>query len=117
LKVSVVSRELIEREFFRVEAGSERAERLASLLTRVTYGACAIRPDIRFSTCPCYHKVVGQAGKAIERGFCSNCGSQVTVKLERLPDILGLQAGSLVDPSIYRPAMDVFTVTRSRGII
>jgi PAS domain S-box-containing protein len=33
LKVSVVSRELIEREFFRVYAGSERAERLASLLT------------------------------------------------------------------------------------
>ena len=28
-----MSRELIEREFFRVEAGSERAERLASLLT------------------------------------------------------------------------------------
>lgn len=52
-----------------------------------------------------------QAGKAIERGFCPNCGSQVTLKLERLPDILGLQAGSLVDPSIYRPAMDVFTVS------
>jgi PAS domain S-box-containing protein len=33
LKVSVVSSELIEREFFGVEAGSERAERLASLLT------------------------------------------------------------------------------------
>jgi PAS domain S-box-containing protein len=31
LKISVVSRELIE--FFRIEAGSERAERLASLLT------------------------------------------------------------------------------------
>jgi len=57
---------------------------------------------------PRYHKVVGQAGKAIERGFCPACGSQVTVKLERLPDVLGLQAGSLDDPSIYRPAMDVF---------
>src|SRR5215472_7608697 len=56
-------------------------------------------------------KVVGGAGKAIERGFCPNCGSQVTVKLERLPDILGLQAGSLEDPSIYRPAMDVFTAS------
>ena len=60
---------------------------------------------------PRYHKVVGRAGKVIERGFCPNCGSQVTVKLERLPDILGLQAGSLDDPSIYRPAMDVFTVS------
>ena len=57
---------------------------------------------------PRYRKIVGGAGKAIERGFCPACGSQVTVKLERLPDVLGLQAGSLDDPSIYRPAMDVF---------
>src|SRR6516162_11764326 len=57
---------------------------------------------------PRYHKIVGEAGKAIERGFCPTCGSQVTVKLERLPDVLGLQAGSLDDPSIYRPTMDVF---------
>jgi len=55
-----------------------------------------------------YHKVAGDAGKAVERGFCPNCGSQVMIKLERLPDILGLQAGSLDDPSIFRPAMDVF---------
>jgi len=55
---------------------------------------------------PRYYKVVG---KAIERGFCPTWGSQLTVKLERLPDILGLQAGSLDDPSIYRPTMDVFT--------
>ena len=58
---------------------------------------------------PRYYKVVGKAGRAIERGFCPTCGSQVTVKLERLPDILGLQAGSLDDPSIHRPKMDVFT--------
>ena len=58
---------------------------------------------------PRYYKVVGKAGKAIERGFCPTCGSQLTVKLERLPDALGLQAGSLDDPSIHRPKMDVFT--------
>lgn len=57
---------------------------------------------------PRYHKIVGAAGKAVERGFCPTCGSQVTVKFERLPDILGLHAGSLDDPSIYRPMMDVF---------
>jgi hypothetical protein len=58
---------------------------------------------------PHYHRVVGKAGKAVERGFCAKCGSQVTMKLERLPDMIGLLAGSLDDPSIYRPAMDVFT--------
>jgi hypothetical protein len=58
---------------------------------------------------PRYYRIVGDTGKAVERGFCATCGSQVTLKLERLPDVLGLQAGSLEDPSIYRPKMDVFT--------
>ena len=60
---------------------------------------------------PRYHKIIGKSGKAVERGFCPTCGSQAAMKLERLPDILGLQAGSLSDPSIYRPAMDVFTAS------
>jgi hypothetical protein len=30
-------------------------------------------------------------------------------KLERRPDILALPATSLDDPSLYKPAMDVFT--------
>jgi hypothetical protein len=58
---------------------------------------------------PRYHKIVGGAGKAMERGFCPTCGSHVTDKLERLPNILALQAGSLDDPSMYRPMTDVFT--------
>ena len=58
---------------------------------------------------PRYYRIVGDTGKAVERGFCATCGSQVTLKLERLPDVLGLQAGSLEDPSTYRPKMDVFT--------
>lgn len=58
---------------------------------------------------PRYYKIVGDAGKAVERGFCPTCGSQLTAKFERLPDVLGLQAGSLDDPSIYHPMMDVFT--------
>ena len=58
---------------------------------------------------PRYHRTVGRAGNAVERGFCGICGSQVIIKLERLPDVVGVQAGSLDDPSIYRPAMDIFT--------
>jgi hypothetical protein len=64
---------------------------------------------VHFRGEPRYHRVVGKAGKTVERGFCPQCGSQVALKLERLPDVIGLQAGSLSDPSIYRPAMDVFT--------
>ena len=58
---------------------------------------------------PRYHRIVGGAGKAIERGFCPSCGSHLADTLERLPDILALQAGSLDDPTVFRPKMDVFT--------
>ena len=60
---------------------------------------------------PRYHKIIGRGGNAIERGFCPNCGSPVAAKLERLPAVLALHAGSLDDPSLYRPAMDVFTAS------
>jgi hypothetical protein len=58
---------------------------------------------------PRYHKVVGQSGKAIERGFCPSCGSPLMAKLERLPGILALQVGSLDDPATFQPKADVFT--------
>ena len=69
----------------------------------VPKAAVQIRGELR------YHKVVGQSGKATGRGFCPNCGSQITIKSERRPEFLGLQAGSLDDPSTYHPMMDVFT--------
>jgi hypothetical protein len=56
-----------------------------------------------------YHQSIGGSGKAIERGFCPNCGSQIALKVESMPDVVGLQAGSLADPSRFVPAMDVFT--------
>jgi hypothetical protein len=56
-----------------------------------------------------YHRSIGDNGKAVERGFCPNCGSQIAMKLESMPGVVGLQAGSLADPSRFVPAMDVFT--------
>jgi hypothetical protein len=57
---------------------------------------------------PRYHTVIGGSGKLVERGFCPTCGSPVTARLERLPDIFGLQVASLDDPSMYRPMMDAY---------
>jgi hypothetical protein len=58
---------------------------------------------------PRYFKTVGNAGHAVDRGFCAACGSPVTVKLERMPEVLGLHAAGLDDPACYKPAMDIFT--------
>jgi hypothetical protein len=64
---------------------------------------------VQVTGAPRYYKTVGDSGKAIERGFCPTCGSQVLVKLERMPDLLGIQAASLDDPSLYKPELDIFT--------
>jgi hypothetical protein len=58
---------------------------------------------------PRYHRVVGDAGSALERGFCPDCGSPVLIRGERMPDLVYLQAGSLDDPALYRPKSDIFT--------
>ncbi len=56
-----------------------------------------------------FHKVRGGSGRIVERGFCPDCGSPLFIKLEHLPDILGIQAGSLDDPARHRPSMDLYT--------
>lgn len=53
---------------------------------------------------PRYHKILASAGKAIERGFFAR---PVTDKLERLPNLLALYAGSLDDPSAGRLESDI----------
>ncbi len=58
---------------------------------------------------PRYHKCIGDGGSVAERGFCSDCGSPVLLRLEMLPEIHCLQAGSLDDPSGYKPAVDIVT--------
>ena len=75
------------------------------------YAAYVMVPKnaVRLRGEPRYHRLVGDAGMAVERGFCATCGSPVMTRLERLPDLLGLQAGSLDEPAQYQPAMDIFT--------
>jgi hypothetical protein len=58
-----------------------------------------------------YHRRIGGSGQGVERGFCPKCGSQVVMILERMPEAIGVQAGSLSDPAHYRPSMDVFTAS------
>ena len=58
-----------------------------------------------------YFKVVGESGKYVERGFCPKCGSRVNGNLERFPDVVGFLAGSLDDPSLHKPGVDLFTAS------
>jgi hypothetical protein len=54
-----------------------------------------------------YHEVTGDNGSPIKRGFCGKCGSRL-FGFPAAP-FIGVSAGSLDDPSWYRPTFDIYT--------
>lgn len=60
-----------------------------------------------------YYESTADSGSKITRGFCPNCGSQLFARLERMPDLLGIRAGTLDDPSMFKPVLDMFTASAS----
>lgn len=55
-----------------------------------------------------YHEVKGDSGNPIKRGFCAKCGSRL-FGFPSVAPFAGISAGSLDDPSWYRPAFDIYT--------
>lgn len=57
-----------------------------------------------------HHFTESMAGGRHKRGFCDQCGSRITggESEERPMGFIGLTAGSLDDPSWFRPQMDFF---------
>ena len=57
-----------------------------------------------------YHFTPSAAGGKHKRGFCAECGSRITggQSDERPTGFVGVTAGSLDDPSGFRPQMDFF---------
>ena len=60
---------------------------------------------------PRYHDSAAASGDAHRRGFCADCGSRLTggQNPEGSSGIVGVTAGSLDDPALFRPQMDIFT--------
>lgn len=58
---------------------------------------------------PTYYTSQSDSGETVSRGFCPECGSGIFSKLSANPDIVGLKAASLDDPSWFRPAVDIYT--------
>ncbi|MDO9046734.1 MAG: GFA family protein [Methylobacter sp.] len=53
----------------------------------------------------------GDSGHLVRRGFCPSCGSQVFGKPEIVAGVLGVRAGSLDNPELYHPTMDIYTAS------
>jgi hypothetical protein len=57
-----------------------------------------------------HHFTQSLKGAKHKRGFCAKCGSRLTgAESDALSPIIGIVAGSLDDPSWFRPQMDIFT--------
>ena len=50
-----------------------------------------------------------ERGTVMERGFCPNCGSNVLCRSDAWDDQYVLSAGTLDDPSVYKPKINIFT--------
>ena len=48
------------------------------------------------------------SGNTVTRAFCPDCGSPLFIRVSTRPDLIGLRAGTLDDPSIFRPEADIF---------
>lgn len=62
---------------------------------------------------PNYFEKNGDSGKKIQRGFCSSCGSTVFGTFEAIPNVIGVRAGTLNNPSLYEPKLDFYTGSAS----
>lgn len=52
---------------------------------------------------------IADSGNRLQRGFCPVCGTPVTSEAEARPHLIFLRAGTLDDPSIAAPAMNIWT--------
>lgn len=78
----------------------------------LTYSDNALNVPIAAFTLT-YHQVTGESGYTLDRGFCPECGSPVLIKGQRASSfgLIVLWAGSLDDPTWFRPATDIFVVS------
>jgi hypothetical protein len=75
----------------------------------------AVEPVMMFN-CHCvrgtprYHDSDASSGGQHRRGYCADCGSRLTGGQNPAGDsgIVGVTAGSLDDPALFRPQMDIF---------
>jgi len=56
-----------------------------------------------------YYDVKAESGNKVSRGFCPHCGSPVFIQAELVPDLQGLWAASLDNPSVFQPQVHVWT--------
>ena len=65
---------------------------------------------------PRFYSVKAESGRTMNRGFCETCGSPIMIRRPETPQLAFIQAGSLDDPTMFKPAAEVFT-SRAHAVI
>ena len=58
-----------------------------------------------------YFDVETDSGGISSRGFCPECGSRLFGKSTGMPGLAMLNAGSMDDPNLFKPTMNVFAAS------
>jgi hypothetical protein len=55
-----------------------------------------------------YHSSTSERGTVLDRGFCPNCGNPISMLSKANPGICAVYASSLDDPTLYKPAAQLW---------
>ena len=58
-----------------------------------------------------YYDNPTDSGGVSSKGFCPECGSRLMGKATGMPGLLTISAGSLDDPALFKPTMNIFTAS------
>jgi hypothetical protein len=50
----------------------------------------------------------GDSGRYVLRQFCPNCGSSLMADVDAMPGVKVVLAGSLDEPAVFKPTMEIF---------
>ena len=67
------------------------------------------RAAVKITGEPKYYESKADSGNMARRAFCPNCGSRLFSYPPFAPDLMVIVASSLDEPSMFKPAMDIFT--------
>ena len=68
------------------------------------------KSDVRFTKgTPISNGEIGTSGNPTRRGFCPSCGCSITASADVFPDVHGICAASLDDPTILKVVAHIWT--------
>jgi hypothetical protein len=68
----------------------------------------ARQESVTFSGSPKAFSSVGGSGNQVQRHFCPECGSSLAAEPGMRPGMLMLNVGTLDDPAVVQPALEIF---------